>query len=296
MTFTLTDALSDSIISAMDNQESTFTVDAAAGALVDGEVNPPDDNNFYSLPEWKPADGFSMREDFVNGLHAPLAREELQTVLHSGRGVFKNFRNVLKEYPEIDKRWHIFKHRTMSARINEWYNSLREIWGLEKLDQLSETDDSLVQNDFSFEDYDCSADKKTILFNIPADAYDEQEIPSEVTSAIYRMWRNQFEKDDSSIQMGYVCYSLSDEFAGCITASSLFSSQDDLMTVTSLFVPEQCRGLGIGTELLNLCITKLENLGKKWVLIPNFIKPDVLEPLLTRLGFKKFSSGYILQF
>ena len=68
------------------------------------------------------------------------------------------------------------------------------------------------------------------------------------------------------------------------------------MTVTSLFVPEQCRGLGIGTELLNLCITKLENLGKKWVLIPNFIKPDVLEPLLTRLGFKKFSSGYILQF
>ena len=218
MTFTLTDALSDSIISAMDNQESTFTVDAAAGALVDGEVNPPDDNNFYSLPEWKPADGFSMREDFVNGLHAPLAREELQTVLHSGRGVFKNFRNVLKEYPEIDKRWHIFKHRTMSARINEWYNSLREIWGLEKLDQLSETDDSLVQDDFSFEDYDCSADKKTILFNIPADAYDEQEIPSEVTSAIYRMWRNQFEKDDSSIQMGYVCYSLSDEFAGCIIA------------------------------------------------------------------------------
>ena len=104
MTFTLTDALSDSIISAMDNQESTFTVDAAAGALVDGEVNPPDDNNFYSLPEWKPADGFSMREDFVNGLHAPLAREELQTVLHSGRGVIKNFRNVLKEYPEIDKR------------------------------------------------------------------------------------------------------------------------------------------------------------------------------------------------
>ena len=153
-----------------------------------------------------------------------------------------------------------------------------------------------MQDDFSCEDYDCSADKKTILFNIPADAYDEQEIPSEVTSAIYRMWRNQFEKDDSSIQMGDVCYSLSDEFAGCITASSLFSSQDDLMTVTSLFVPEQCRGLGIGTELLNLCITKLENLGKKWVLIPNFIKPDVLEPLLTRLGFKKFSSGYILQF
>ena len=64
-----------------------------------------------------------------------------------------NFRNTLKKYPEIDKRWHIFKHRTMSARINEWYNSLREIWGLEKLDQLSESDDALVHDDFSFEEY-----------------------------------------------------------------------------------------------------------------------------------------------
>ena len=83
MTFELTDELLDSIISAMDNQDEVYVVDAAKGVLVQRFG---DEQNYYSLPEWKPADGFSIRESFVNELHAPLAREELQNVLHSGRG------------------------------------------------------------------------------------------------------------------------------------------------------------------------------------------------------------------
>ncbi len=295
MTFSLTDDLTDSIISAMENQEKVFLVDAASNQLVEGGNHTSDDENFYDLPEWKPADGFLIREDFVNQLHSPLAHDKLQSVLHSGRGVFKNFRNVLKDYPEIDKRWHIFKHKIMSARINEWYNSLREIWGLEKLDQLSESDDSLVHDDFSFKEYDSSVDKKTILLNIDASWYDDEEVPSEVNEAICKMWLNHFENDKADFQTGYVCYSLSDEFSGCITASSILDRQKNILTITSLFVPEQFRGLGIGTELINLCITKLEKLGKGWILIPNFIAPDILQPLLTRIGFKKFNSGYLLQ-
>ena len=295
MTFSLTDELTDSIISAMENQEKVFLVDAASNQLVEGGNHTSDDENFYDLPEWKPADGFLIREDFVNQLHSPLAHDKLQSVLHSGRGVFKNFRNVLKDYPEIDKRWHIFKHNIMSARINEWYNSLREIWGLEKLDQLSESDDSLVHDDFSFKEYDSSVDKKTILLNIDASWYDDEEVPSEVNEAICKMWLNHFENDKADFQTGYVCYSLSDEFSGCITASSILDRQKNILTITSLFVPEQFRGLGIGTELINLCITKLEKLGKGWILIPNFIAPDILQPLLTRIGFKKFNSGYLLQ-
>lgn len=295
MTFNLTDELIDSIISAMDNQDCVFVVDAASNQLVDGSSTLPDDNEYYALPEWKSADGFEMREAFVNQLHAPLAHDELQNVLHSGRGVFKNFRNVLKSYPEIDKRWHVFKHRTMSARINDWYNSLREIWGLEKLDQLLESEQNLVHDDFSFKEYDPEHDKEIILSNISASAYDDEELPSEVIEAIYKLWRNQFENDNSTHKTGYVCYSLSDDFLGCITASSIIDNQENILTITSLFVPEQFRGLGIGTELINMCITKLEKLGCEWVLLPNFIAPDLLQPLLIRTGFKKISSGYILQ-
>ena len=185
MNFELTDLLNDDIISAMENQDVEYVVDAAAGQLVisDSDGHMPDDERYYILPEWGPSDGFELRENFVKNLHSPLAREELQSALHSGRGVFKNFRNVLKNYPEIDKRWHIFKHRFMSARINEWYNSLREIWGLEKLDQLPESDESLVHDDFSFKEYDSVADKQTILLNITAGDCEDDTLPNELNGA-----------------------------------------------------------------------------------------------------------------
>lgn len=295
MQFQLTDSLIDDIISAMENQDVEYAVDAEEGQLVisDSDGHVPDDERYYILPEWGPSDGFELREEFVNNLHAPLAREELQDAMHSGRGVFKNFRNVLKNYPEIDKRWHIYKHRFMSARINEWYNSLREIWGLEKLDQLPESDDTLVHDDFSFKEYDSAADKKTILLNITADSCEDDTLPLEVNKAFYGLWRSQFESLASN-QTGYICFSLSDEFAGCITASPLSQDQEKIVMITSLFVPEQFRGLGIGTELIDMCISSLKNCNKEWVLIPNTIAPDLLQPLLTRTGFRKINSGYIL--
>ena len=279
----------------MENQDVEYAVDAEEGQLVisDSDGHVPDDERYYILPEWGPSDGFELREEFVNNLHSPLAREELQDAMHSGRGVFKNFRNVLKNYPEIDKRWHIYKHKFMSARINEWYNSLREIWGLEKLDQLPESDDTLVHDDFSFKEYDSTADKKTILLNITADSCEDDTLPLEVNKAFYGLWRSQFESLASN-QTGYICFSLSDEFAGCITASPLSKDQEKIVMITSLFVPEQFRGLGIGTELIDMCISSLKNCNKEWVLIPNTIAPDLLQPLLTRTGFRKISSGYIL--
>ena len=296
MQFELTDELTDDIISAMENQDVEYAVDAQEGQLVisDSDGHIPDDERYYILPEWGPSDGFGLREDFVNNLHAPLAREELQNAMHSGRGVFKNFRNVLKNYPEIDKRWHIYKHRFMSARINEWYNSLREIWGLEKLDQLPESDETLVHDDFSFKVYDSEADKKTILLNITAGACEDETLPPDVNGAFYGLWRTQFEGARIENQTGYICSSISDEFAGCITASPLLQNQEKIVMITSLFVPEQFRGLGIGTELIDMCISRLTDCGRTWVIIPSTIAPDILQPLLTRIGFRKINSGYIL--
>ena len=100
MTFTLTESLSDEIQSALENQEQQFLVDAKQNKLVektDGLTG--DDDFFYDLPEWDSAAGFKLREDFVSKLNSPLAHEALQEVLHSGRGLFKNFRNVIKDYP-----------------------------------------------------------------------------------------------------------------------------------------------------------------------------------------------------
>ena len=193
-----------------------------------------DDDNFYSLPEWTSADGFKLREDFVNNLYAPLAREELQSTLHSGRGVFKSFRNVLKKYPEVEKKWHVFKNRTMNKYINDWYNSLREIWGLEKLDYIPESDEMLVHDDFSFSEYK-SDNQEEIFLNISAALKTEYgEASDEVVAAFCEMWKNSFLSFDSSAQTGYICRSLSDDFAGCITAAPVSEKNEKVMVLTSL--------------------------------------------------------------
>lgn len=294
MIFTLTDRLLSDIIQAMENQEKVFVVNAASSQLVE-EIQ-SDEENFYKLPEWTPSDGFKMRQDFVDALHAPIAKEELQAVLHSGRGVFKNFRTILKSYPEIDKRWHIFKNKYMSIRINDWYNSLREVWGLEKLDQYTEADEVLIHDDFSFTEYISEIDNKLIFKNINANFIGDENLTSELKNAIYEMWKSQFEKYETTNQIGYICKSLSDDFAGCITTSPILNNQEKIIIITSFFVPEQFRGLGIGTELISMCISKLQSLGKKNILLPNLMAPEIIEPLLIRTGFVKNNFGYVLSF
>ena len=296
MTFTLSESLLDEIKAALENQEQQFLVDAAQNNLVektDGLKG--DDEFFYELPEWDSAAGFKLREDFVSNLNSPLAHEALQEVLHSGRGVFRNFRNVIKDYPEVEKRWHIYKNNKMMCYINNWYNNLREVWGLEKLDYVPESDDSLIHDDFSFTAY-TQENKKELLLHMNAAFRERNEnLSQELSQAIYNSWLEQFELAQSKNLIGFICRSFSNDFAGCITVSQLLQTQEKVMVLTSLFVPEAFRGLGIGTELINMCLSELKKLGKTWLIMPNMFIPEYLEPLLLRTGFNKIDLGFAAQ-
>lgn len=295
MKFDLTDSLVNEITIALENQEQTFLIDAQNNSLIEKtELSQVADNNFfYALPEWTSANGFKLREDYVSILNAPIAKDELQEVLHSGRGVFKNFRNVLKKYPEVEKKWFQYKNKTMGLYINNWYNELREIWGLEKLDYIPESDESLVHDDFTFCEYDSQIDQQIIINQI--NAYftgEEQNIPEELNKAFFEIWKSGFTGFNSINQTGFICHSLSEDFAGCITASPITKAQDNTMIITTLFVPVSFRGLGIGTELLTMYLSKQKDLGKKWILLPETFIPDNLLPLIIGAGFKKKGSVY----
>ena len=293
MTFALTESLLNEIQTALENQEQQFLVDAAQNKLVektDGLKG--DDEFFYELPEWDSAAGFKLREDFVSNLNSPLAHEALQEVLHSGRGVFRNFRNVIKDYPEVEKRWHIYKNNKMMCYINNWYNNLREVWGLEKLDYVPESDDNLIHDDFSFTAYSQDNKKELLLHMTAAFRERNENLSQELSQAIYNIWLEQFELAESKGELGFICRSVSNDFAGCITVSQVSKNQEKVMALTSLLVPEAFRGLGIGTELINMCLSELKKLGKTWLILPNMTVPDFLEPLLLRTGFDKIDSGY----
>ena len=259
MTFVLNDSLLNKIQSALENQEQKFVLDAQACTLVQKTDSVQEDGErYYELPEWDSAAGFALREDFVNALNSPLAHEELQQVLHSGRGVFKNIRNVLKNYPEVEKKWHLYKNTKMLNYINGWYNNLREVWGLEKLDYVPESDDSLIHDDFSFEAYNSQSDKKELILNANADFKARNDnLSQDLLQALFDLWQRQFEQAELEGQTGFICRSFSNDFAGCITTSYVSDRQEKVMILTSLFVPASFRGLGIGTELISMCHQEL---------------------------------------
>ena len=297
MTFVLNDSLLNKIQSALENQEQKFVLDAQECVLVQKTDSVQEDGQrYYELPEWDSAAGFALREDFVNTLNSPLAHEELQQVLHSGRGVFKNFRNVLKNYPEVEKKWHLYKNTKMLNYINGWYNNLREVWGLEKLDYVPESDDSLIHDDFSFEAYNSQSDKRELVLQVNADFKARNDnLSQDLLQALFDLWQRQFEQAESEGQTGFICRSFSDDFAGCITASYVSDRQEKVMILTSLFVPASFRGLGIGTELISMCLSQLKKLGKTWLIFPKMFVPDFLESLLLRTGFEKIESGYFIK-
>ncbi len=296
MVFALTEKLEDEILQALENQEQKFLVDAKNSVLVSSDNISADENSFYVLPEWNSSDGFNLMEDFVSVLHSPIAKDELQRILHSGRGVFRNFKDELKMYPEVEKRWHQFKNRKMRLYINGWYNQLREVWGLEKLAQEPEEIEDLIQNDFNFFNYSLS-DHSEILQKLKIAALSEFEnsAPEDLRMALIDLWIERFKSGNDVEQTGIVCHSNSDEFAGCITAMPISKRTDKIVTLTSFYVPEKFRGLGIGSELLNSFMNALRDQKKKWVLLTNVIMPDFLIPLLSRNGFEKFGSGFVAE-
>lgn len=295
MIFALTDSLINQMKNALENQEKKFLLDAEKSILIEKDDSVKADNEkYYELPEWTSANGFELRQSFVDSLYAPIAHEELQNVLHSGRGVFKNFREIIKKYPNVETKWNAYKNSKMLSYINSWYNELREIWGLEKLDYIPESDSNLIHDDFNFCEYDSEKDKETVILNMKSFYNKNNEnLPEELEQALYEMWLNQFESTDSSEQTGIICRSLSDDFVGCIITVPISKQQKKIVKLTNLFVSENFRGLGIATELFSMCMAKLKESGKKWILLPDVIIPEIMLPLLLRMGFEKAGSGYI---
>ena len=288
MKFDLTDELINAIAIALENQNEHFLVNAKDCTLISATQVNADEENYYTLPEWNSEKGFKMREEFVSNLHAPLAHDSLQSALYSGKGVFKKFKDTVKKFPEVEKVWHQFRNRKMHENICAWYNSLRDIWGLEKLNHFYEENTELLHDDFIFQEYDSAKDKDVIL-NSAASLDFDCNFTWKIGSAFFELWHHFFEFGESLNQTGFICRALTGDFAGCITASSFLADNENTAVLTSFFVLEAFRGLGIGNELFSMCLSDLKKRGKQYVLTANIIIPDTL---LERNGFEKAGAGF----
>jgi len=161
MGFELDNILINQILFHMENQEEVFVLDARKNQIVNSANIDNDDKNYIALPVWTPKDGYRLMEKFTVKLNNPVVREELTDALNKNKGVFRAFRDVLEQYPEIEKMWLKYKEQKIKTRIINWYNALREEWGLEPIGFEPEDTSSLVLEDFIFkekEDFNIAAE------------------------------------------------------------------------------------------------------------------------------------------
>ena len=150
MQFELTDEIRNLIVFAMEDQGNNYLFDSVEQkTVIKSTVEKVDEERFYTIPTWDSIKGFKLMERFISLLRNPLAREELRGVLFAGRGVFRNFKNVLHQYPEVEKLWYSFKEKEMKQIVSNWYNTLLDSWGLERLGEEPEETD-IVYDDVVF--------------------------------------------------------------------------------------------------------------------------------------------------
>jgi GNAT superfamily N-acetyltransferase len=151
MNFDLTTPMIDKIAFAMEDQKERFAVDVETGELLPASsLEPGSEERFVRLPRWGSAEGFHLMESFVTSLDNPAYREQLSRSLTMGKGVFRAFKDVLKQNKEIEKLWFAYKERKLRGVIISWYNANREARGLAKLPAEPEETEELVMSDFTF--------------------------------------------------------------------------------------------------------------------------------------------------
>ncbi|MBQ7159974.1 MAG: GNAT family N-acetyltransferase, partial [Treponema sp.] len=209
----------------------------------------------------------------------------------AGRGVFRNFKNVIKLYPEVERKWHFYKERQMHLRLMDWYNALRESWGLETLPEEPEEYEDLVEEDFDFRLYNPAQDKDCVVQGVDAISREfEKSTEGELGKAFAALWNLRYAHEDES-EEGFVCRTLTDDFAGCLLISPVPSCAKETVQLTSLFVKQNYRGLGIARTLVSFCMTHVRERGIRWFIITRI--PQILEPMLVRFGFEKTDFGFV---
>ncbi|MDD7275135.1 MAG: GNAT family N-acetyltransferase [Treponema sp.] len=297
MMFSLSQEIIHQIMFALEDQNTTYVLELHSGRLEDITSFQDDEipAGYVELPQWEPANGFRMMERFVAVVRNTALQRQLRSVLFSGKGVFKNFKNLLKSHPQGEKQWFAFREEEMTRYITQWYNQLREVYGLEQLGEEPEDNEDLLQDDFILREYDAAKDEEKRILAINS-FMSEQEVqwPGELGLVLSSLWQEKKAKGEQHHILSLMAETIGGDFAGCIEATLYPSYVKETVLLTSFFVLEQYRGLGIGKKLLEQGVLQLQEKGIRWIILADLVIPVFLQTCLTRVGFVSSGGGYIL--
>ena len=314
MHFELTDALIDDILFSMEDQDGEYYLDTEEGVVVGGpygldvlkdenEGEEADGSERYiSLPEWDSASGFRLMERFAARFRNPLVRDELSSALDHGKGVFRAFKNVLSRHLEAEKLWFSFKEKEMKKEVINWYNGLREEWGLEKIGLEPEETVDLVLEDFRFrpfakDDLDKAKELHSFCmdecrkFFADSGAKNSVDTLTRESQAFYFLSDNFLNEAPAlPLVLAITAESGSGEFAGYISGII----KDSVLYVQTLEIRAEYRGLGIGEALLDRFLEGLDPNEVSQVLFDLPSWADGFSRVLLRESFTPYTVRYLL--
>jgi hypothetical protein len=78
---------------------------------------------YFRIPERPSLLAFQTKTAFAELVENPSLKEKLSAALN-GKGAFRNFKNVLLDYPKERKRWHGYNAKVLKKEIIQWLNSI----------------------------------------------------------------------------------------------------------------------------------------------------------------------------
>jgi hypothetical protein len=144
----------------MEDQSKKLLIDMETGDLIDKiTIENEDSSELYSEmaqrfvepPSWDSRRGFSILEAFAATVTSPPhLKMELNAALRRGKGVFKQFRQVLSNDQELFKRYQEFKLAAMRPIVERWLEALQEGEKLTALKEEPEDLRDIIASDIDF--------------------------------------------------------------------------------------------------------------------------------------------------
>ena len=313
MTFPLTEEFVSQIRFAMEDQRHRFVVDRASGEVFREDEPEPGaarerraapgqpleaggdepaaldgveggSAQFVPIPTWGPAEGFHLMERFVLKLRNPIFAEMLREALSSGQGVFRRFKEILRKNLEIERLWFSFKDKEMRRVVEQWYESERELAGLERLATGGEPPLELVASDFSI----LRGEARHVEPSLKLDQKVLGELQAGVEPRLLAGLRaGPYSRAGLPPLLDTRSLFLAAELTGGEFAGFAWAVAEDpaCLRLVQLAVRKHFRGIGLGTQLLRRLILEARDSGYARVLAPLAGPELALAPLFESLGF-----------
>jgi GNAT superfamily N-acetyltransferase len=287
----LTGEMVDEIVFGMENQEVDFYFDLQEGGLIpEGELPEEGGERYVEIPEWRPVDGFRLMERFVATVKNPLYRDELRAALNGGRGVFRRFKDILKQYEPLERLWYNYKDREMRHIVLEWYSRITEAQELAKLGEEPVENEQLILSDFTVRELsgetEFTADE---LRRAVEEAY--AEYAPALREHMYNTLRSRLDPE----AIVFSVETPEGERVGSLAARVYENVVGAVMSITYLYVEQQFRGLGLSKVLIDKCVetANREEVAELMCELPG--KTFFMEKEFLQRGFREFKRHYSLR-